>query len=148
MIAYLSSEWIEEANRLLAAAPDLAIEAGGAPLVIQQTDQAPEADHLYHLVFDTDGARAVAGRADRADVEINEEGGEGATKRFVIKVHGQRIAGIAVALDKGRAIAAVGPIERSEFTVAQGDPLHTRYENVDEVWMAKTLGTLMERIER
>ncbi|MDH4169308.1 MAG: SCP2 sterol-binding domain-containing protein [Acidimicrobiia bacterium] len=70
MIAYLSSEWIEEANRLLAAAPDLAIEAGGAPLVIQQTVQAPEADHLYHLVFDTDGARAVAGRADRADVEF------------------------------------------------------------------------------
>ena len=41
----------------------------------------------------------------------------------------------------------IGTIERSAFTVAQGEPIHTRYENVDEAWMAKALATLMERIQ-
>ncbi|MEZ5692898.1 MAG: hypothetical protein R3D99_03435 [Altererythrobacter sp.] len=101
-------------------------------------DEAPKLVRLVELV-----KGAVA---DRADIEINEEGGEGNTKRFVIKVHGQRIAALALALDKGRAIASIGTIERSEFAVAPGKPIHTKYANVDEAWMADTLGQLMERI--
>ncbi|ABC62556.1 hypothetical protein [Erythrobacter litoralis] len=101
-------------------------------------DEAPKLVRLVQLV-----KGAVD---DRSDIDINEEGGEGNTKRFVVKVHGQRVAALAIALDKGRAIASIGTIERSDFTVAKGDPVHTRYENVDEAWIATALASLMERI--
>ena len=83
---------------------------------------------------------------DRTDIEINEEGGEQNTKRFVIKVHGKRVAGLGASLSKGRAVLNIGPIERSPLTVASGDPIHTEFDNVDEQWIAKTLGKLMERV--
>lgn len=101
-------------------------------------DEAPKLVRIVELV-----KGAVA---DRADVEINEEGGEGNTKRFVIKVHGMRVAQLAVALDRGRVVAAIGPTERSAFTVASGEPLHTRYEKLDEAWMASAIAKLSERI--
>lgn len=101
-------------------------------------DEAPRLARLVELVKTSVG--------ERTDVEINEEGGVHDTKRFVIKVHGQRIAGLGVALDKGRAVVSVGPVERSRFTVAEGPPLHTPMENVDEGWIGETLGTLMARI--
>ncbi len=101
-------------------------------------DEAPKLVRIVELV-----KGAVT---DRADVEINEEGGEGNTKRFVIKVHGMRVAQLAVALDRGRVVAAIGPTERSAFTVAQGEPLHTRYEKLDEVWIARAIAKLSERI--
>lgn len=101
-------------------------------------DEAPKLVRIVELV-----KGAVA---DRADVEINEEGGEGATKRFVVKVHGMRVAQLAVALDRGRVVAAIGPAERSAFTVASGEPLHTRYEKLDEVWIARAIAKLSERI--
>ena len=101
-------------------------------------DEAPKLVRLVQLV-----KGAVE---NRSDIDINEEGGEGNTKRFVIKVHGARVAALAIALDKGRAIAAIGPIERSDYKVAKGDPIHTKYANVDEAWMAKTLATLVQRI--
>lgn len=101
-------------------------------------DEAPKLVRIVELV-----KGAVA---DRADVEINEEGGEGNTKRFVVKVHGMRVAQLAVALDRGRVVASIGPTERSAFTVAKGEPLHTRYEKLDEVWIARAIAKLSERI--
>lgn len=103
-------------------------------------DEAPKLVRLVELV-----KGAVE---DRSDIDINEEGGEGNLKRFVIKVHGQRIVGLGVALDKGRAVASVAAIERSPYIVAKAEPVHTAYENVDEAWMAATLAELMSRIER
>nr|WP_137676191.1 hypothetical protein [Parerythrobacter lutipelagi] len=114
------------------------VDAGNFERMRWGRDEMPKLLRLVELV-----KGAVE---DRSDIEINEEGGEGNSKRFVIKVHGQRIAGLGMALDKGRAVAAIGSIERSSFAVEQGDPIHTLYENVDAEWMAQTLGTLMERI--
>ncbi|MCR2835009.1 hypothetical protein [Parerythrobacter lacustris] len=114
------------------------IDAGNFERMRWARDEAPKLARLVELV-----KGAVA---DRDDVEINEEGGEGNTKRFVIKVHGQRIAQLAVALDKGRAIAAIGPVERSAYSVAQGQPIHAMFEEVDDVWMARTIAKLSERI--
>ena len=85
--------------------------------------------------------------ADRTDIDINEEGGSQETKRFVIKVHGKRVAGLGVALSKGHAVVSIGNIERSAFTIEEGKPVHTPYANVDEGWIAETLGTLMGRIK-
>lgn len=101
-------------------------------------DEAPKLARLVELV-----RGSVEGRTD---VEINEEGGTAEAKRFVIKVHGKRIAGLGVALDRGRAVVSIGPVERSPFPVAKGSPVHAPFEEVDEAWMGETLGTLMERI--
>ena len=83
---------------------------------------------------------------DRTDIEINEEGGEQNVKRFVIKVHGKRIAGLSAGLRDGHAVLTIGTVERSPFTVAEGEPIHTEFANVDEQWIAAALGKLMERI--
>ncbi|GAA4052638.1 hypothetical protein [Parerythrobacter jejuensis] len=115
-----------------------AIDAGNFERMRWARDEAPKLVRLVELV------KGVV--ENRSDIDINEEGGEGNTKRFVIKVHGMRVAALAIALDKGRAIAAIGPIERSEFKVANGDPVHTKYENVDAAWMASTLSALVTRI--
>ena len=102
-------------------------------------DEAPKLVRLVELI--------KGSVDDRTDIEINEEGGEKNIKRFVIKVHGKRIVGLTAALDQGVAAMTVGTIERSPFTVAEGDPIHTAYENVDEAWIATTLSQLMERIQ-
>lgn len=103
-------------------------------------DEAPKLVRLVELVRGS--------VEDRTDIEINEEGGDQTTKRFVIKVHGQRIAGLGVALSKGHAVVSVGPIERSAFTVAEGKPIHTKYANVDEAWIGEALGQLMALIRK
>ena len=101
-------------------------------------DEAPKLARLVELV--------KGSVDDRTDIEINEEGGDQTTKRFVLKVHGKRIAGLGVALSKGHAVVSIGPIERSAYPVAEGKPLHTDYSDVDEAWIGETLGTLMARI--
>lgn len=101
-------------------------------------DEAPRLAHLVKLVKEAVG--------DRTDVEINEEGGAHANKRFVIKAHGQRVAGLGVALDKGRAVVAIGPVERSRFVVKQGGPIHIEIDRADEAWMGETLAALMGRV--
>ena len=103
-------------------------------------DEAPKLVRLVELI--------KGSVDDRTDIEINEEGGDQTTKRFVIKVHGMRVAGLGVALSKGRAVMSIGPVERSMFRVAKGDPVHTDYANVDDAWIGETLGKLMERIAR
>jgi len=103
-------------------------------------DEAPKLAKLVEMI--------KASVDDRTDIEINEEGGEQNIKRFVIKVHGKRIAGLSAALDQGQAAMTVGMVERSEFKVAQGDPIITDWANVDEQWIAASLGQLMQRITR
>ena len=101
-------------------------------------DEAPKLARLVELV--------QGSVADRTDIEINEEGGSPEAKRFVVKVHGKRIAGLAVALDRGHAVMSIGPVERSAFTVEAGKPVHTPYSQVDEQWIGDALGQLFARI--
>ena len=103
-------------------------------------DEAPKLVKLVQLIKD-----AVE---DRTDIEINEEGGEQNIKRFVIKVHGKRIAGLTAALENGQAAMIVNTIERSDYKITPGDPIITDWDNVDEQWIADSLGKLMGRIER
>ena len=103
-------------------------------------DEAPRLARLVELV-----RGSVEGRTD---VEINEEGGTPEAKRFVIKVHGKRIAGLAVALDRGQAVISIGPIERSPFPVEKGEPVHAPYSEVDEDWIGQSMSSLLGRIGR
>lgn len=103
-------------------------------------DEAPK---LLRMVELLKGATA-----DRSDIDITEEGGVQDSKRFLIKVHGKRVAGLAAALDRGHAVISIGPVERSEYKVASGDPVHTPFDKVDEAWIGEALAKLMERISQ
>lgn len=102
-------------------------------------DEAPKLVKLVELI--------KAAVADRTDIEINEEGGEQNIKRFVIKVHGKRIVGLTVALEEGRVAMIVNPIERSDYKIAPGEPIIAEWANVNDQWIADSLGQLMERIQ-
>ena len=103
-------------------------------------DEAPKLARLVELVRGS--------VEDRTDIEINEEGGTAEAKRFVIKVHGKRVAGLGVALDRGHAVISIGAIERSPYPVAQERPIHAPFSEVDEQWIGNTLASLMQRIGR
>lgn len=84
--------------------------------------------------------------AEREDFELTDEGSTNALKRFVVKVHGTRIAAVGFRLDQGRVNLWAEAIERSRFTLEPGDMLAADFADVDEPWMAAALGELFGRI--
>ena len=84
--------------------------------------------------------------ADRSDFEFFEEGGSNQIKRFVLKVHGNRIIAIAIWLDKGDAVLNAEVIARSKYSLSASDPISAEFSLVDEQWMAAALQTMFSRI--
>jgi hypothetical protein len=84
---------------------------------------------------------------DRDDFELVEEGASSDIKRFVLKVHSNRIVGIALWLERGHAFANVEEIGRSKYRVMPGGPISADFPLVDEQWMADTLQELLTRIQ-
>ncbi len=84
--------------------------------------------------------------ADRPDFALVEEGASRDEKRFVLKVHGNRIVALAFALDGMRAVASASEIDRGRYAVTPGPELSTEFAAVDEAWMAATMATLFARI--
>jgi len=68
-------------------------------------------------------------------------------KRFVLKVHSNRIVGIALWLERGHAFANVEEIGRSKYRVMPGGPISADFPLVDDQWMADTLQELLTRIQ-
>ncbi len=93
-------------------------------------------------------ALAQAALEDREEFELTEEGATSAVKRFVLKVHGNRVAALTLQLGDGQAKLAIQAIERSAFQVAPGSVLSIPYEGIDAAWMAGTLDALFGRISR
>jgi len=89
---------------------------------------------------------AQAAVAQREEFELTEEGATSDIKRFVLKVHSNRVVGIALWLDQGRAVIDIETVGRSRYEVSPGDPVSADYPLVDEPWMATTLHTLFGRI--
>ena len=89
---------------------------------------------------------AHAAIAERSEFELTEEGATSDIKRFVLKVHANRVAGIAVQLASGQAMVTIEEISRSRYAIAPGDPVCASFAQVDETWMAATLQTVFERI--
>ncbi len=100
-------------------------------------DEAPKLARLVELF--------KAAFEGRDDFDLAEEGTTPEYKRYLIKVHGQRTVAVAIMLKDGRAIFGSEPVVRSRFTVEDGDPIATYYDNVDEQWIADTLRTLIGR---
>lgn len=100
--------------------------------------EAPMLARLVELV------QAAVG--DRPDFELTEEGSTAAVKRFVLKVHGFRIVAVSVGLENGHALVWAEQIDRSNYTVAPGEPVSADFTAVDEQWMARALEQQFARV--
>ena len=83
----------------------------------------------------------------REEIELVQEGASPAIKRFVLKVHGNRVVGLALWLDAGRAMAAPELIARSRYTLASTEAICADYALVDEAWMVATMQEVFSRIQ-
>ena len=83
----------------------------------------------------------------RPEFELIEEGATVSLKRFVLKVHGNRVAAVAFRLGQGRVIMALEAIERSRCFVTPGQPLAADFAQVDEEWMAAAFEEMFGRIQ-
>ena len=101
-----------------------------------------EGPMLAKLVELTQGA--IDGRSD---FELAEEGASTDIKRFILKVHGNRIVAIVIRIEQRQPHLSVEAIGRSAYTVAPGDPITADFALVDESWMAATLQNLFSRIQ-
>ncbi len=90
---------------------------------------------------------ALAAVEERADFELTEEGSTSDIRRFILKVHSKRVAGISFRLQDGQAVATLHAIERSKYTLAKGTPLGSDFSAVDEHWMAAVLAELFSRVQ-
>ena len=100
-----------------------------------------EGPMLEHLV-----ALAQAAVAERPDIELTDEGSLGAAKRFVLKVHGQRVVAVTLGLDGGRVALWAEEIERSKYKVVDGRRQTAEFKDVDATWMKDSLGALMSEV--
>lgn len=83
----------------------------------------------------------------RGEFEFTEEGATRDIKRFVLKVHANRIMAVAMRVEAGRAVLEAQAIDRGRYSLASGPPLSTSLEELDEEWMAKALQQLFSRIQ-
>jgi hypothetical protein len=89
---------------------------------------------------------ANAAFKDRSEFELVEEGATRDVKRFVLKVHGNRVIAIAMRIEDGRAVVEAQPLERSRYGVSDGPSVATDYDAADEPWMARALQELFSRV--
>ncbi len=84
--------------------------------------------------------------AERSEFELTEEGATSDIKRFVLKVHSNRVVGLSLWLEQGNALAQIEEVGRSRYGVIPGEAVSADYALVDEQWMAATLQSLFGRI--
>ncbi len=84
----------------------------------------------------------------REDFELTEEGSTNALKRFVLKVHSNRVMAVTISLEPGRVILAAEEIERSKYKLSDDSPIYEDYNAVDEQWMSLALQELFRRVHQ
>jgi hypothetical protein len=92
-------------------------------------------------------ALAHAAVEKRPDFELTEEGATGDVKRFVLKVHSNRVVAITLTLNDSQAVVNASDIERSNYKLLEGAPLTANFHAVDELWMASALRELFSRVQ-
>jgi hypothetical protein len=115
-----------------------AVDAGHFERFRWERDEAPKLERLVELV--------QSSFAGRRDFDLAEEGATHGFKKYVLKVHSNRTVAITVKLEKGHAVLAAEEIDRSPYTLSETGAVGTKYENVDERWIAAALKTLFGRI--
>lgn len=100
-----------------------------------------EAPMLAKLV-----ALAQGALDDRSEFDLTEEGATGDIKRFVLKVHSNRIMAIVIFLDGRQVNVRAEAIDRSKYTVAEGPVIAADFDAVDEQWMRLALQEQFARV--
>ena len=100
-----------------------------------------EGPMLAHLV-----ALARAALEGRSEFGLVEEGATRDIKRFVLKVHGNRVVGITLKVEGGRAILDAHAFERSKYSLSESASIAAEFDAVDEPWMAGALQQVFGRI--
>jgi hypothetical protein len=83
----------------------------------------------------------------RGEFELTEEGATRDVKRFVLKVHANRVMAVAMRVEGGRAVVEAQPIDRGRYALASGPPLSIASEALDEPWMEQALQQLFARVQ-
>jgi hypothetical protein len=92
-------------------------------------------------------ALAHAALEKRGEFEFAEEGATRDVKRFVLKVHGNRVIAIAMRVEAGRAVVESQAIDRGRYSLAGGPPLSIDSDALDEPWMEQALQQLFARVQ-
>ncbi len=92
-------------------------------------------------------ALAHAALEQRSEFELAEEGSTSALKRFVLKVHSNRVVAISIRLGEGLVHLQADEIERSKYKLSAGNPLSADFKVIDEQWMADALQELFSRVQ-
>jgi len=100
-----------------------------------------EGPMLAHLVALANGALE-----GRSEFELAEEGATRDIKRFVLKVHGNRVIAISLYVQEGRAQVDVQALERGKYGVADGTPVSAEFQAADGPWMAQALQQQFSRV--
>lgn len=83
---------------------------------------------------------------DREEFELVDEGSGHAVRRFVIKVHGNRVFAVRIEL-ADRIVRVEGEaIERSRHRLLEGEAVTASYDEIDEAWMASAFAAQFLRI--
>ncbi len=91
-------------------------------------------------------ALAHAAIERRGEFELAEEGATGEVKRFVLKVHSNRVIAIVLWLEGGQAHLRGEDVTRSAYRLAPGQPRSAPYGGIDEAWMDAALEDVFGRI--
>jgi hypothetical protein len=100
-----------------------------------------EGPMLTHLV-----TLAHAAFEARPEFELTEEGASRDIKRFVLKIHGNRVVAISLRVEDGKAVLEAHPIDRSSYQVSGGATASADLSAVDTEWMAGALQELFSRV--
>jgi hypothetical protein len=131
------------------------------------TDQSFElaCDRLSHVVDDIQFERLRWARTEgpmlaklvalahsalevRPDFELTEEGSTSDIKRYVLKVHSNRIIALMLGLDQGHAVVGAAAIERSKYRLSDPTPIAADFALINESWMADALQQLFSRVHQ
>ena len=82
---------------------------------------------------------AQATVAERPDFELTDEGSTGACKRFVLKVHGVRVAAVNLGLEGETVTVWSEEIVRSPYKLVDPRRRTAAFADVDEQWMAAAI---------
>ncbi len=93
-------------------------------------------------------ALTLAAVEARPDLEFAEERSSTEVKRYILKVHGVRVIGIALWIMDGKAHMQPVEIERSKFLLTSDDTISGDVDAIDAAWIATALEQAFGLIER
>ncbi len=91
-------------------------------------------------------ALAQAALEERSDFELAEEGSTSDIKKYVLKVHSNRVVALTLWVEEGKARMKPEEALRSRYTLAAGPELAVGYDGLDEAWMAEALREVFARV--